>query len=351
MSLLNVPSVVRVGGGGPRHGPSYHYESSDEDEEPPKDVFDRLFKELVPRQGPPDTEDGSLLLAINNIARDLSVNGGDNMYWDPGHPDESYINEVYRKYVSLVSGYATELAPFMPDDLSVDDVMYHVDEYMECSVKGNDRTEAGLKLYDQVCDETEKTAYAVALYIDSKRMPLAILYASKNGHADVVQRLLEQGDPGKYGVASIYQAVIKGHTEVLRLLLADGRADPGRYGIDALYDAVQEGRTELVRLLLADGRVDPEGSALVAAAVRKHIDVVRLLLADGRSDPNHAVEVVAMMHSDPPARALMRLLLADGRVKHASVDKAITEATNKRKSIMVRLLRAWKDEHVHAASP
>lgn len=47
-----------------------------------------------------------------------------------------------------------------------------------------------------------------------------------------------------------------GHIDVVKALLADGHMDPGTDNSSALRWAHERGQTELVRLLLEDGRVD-----------------------------------------------------------------------------------------------
>jgi hypothetical protein len=104
-----------------------------------------------------------------------------------------------------------------------------------------------------------------------------------------------------------------GHTEVVRVLLADGRADPAWQRGRALLYAVFQGPLDTVRLLLADARVDPrmDGSIpLCAAAKCLRYDVVQRLLDDGRADPAALfLDMVA-----PLDTTISRLLLADGRV-------------------------------------
>lgn len=50
------------------------------------------------------------------------------------------------------------------------------------------------------------------------------------------------------------KASICGHTEIVRLLLADPRVDPTAGGDKAIMEAHRIGHAEVVRLLLADGR-------------------------------------------------------------------------------------------------
>lgn len=81
----------------------------------------------------------------------------------------------------------------------------------------------------------------------------------------------------------IREASYLGHTEMMKLLLADPRVDPSDYGNDALISAAEEGWTEIVQLLLADDRVKKDAGiqdnkALYGAVRSGFTDIVELLL-------------------------------------------------------------------------
>lgn len=104
--------------------------------------------------------------------------------------------------------------------------------------------------------------------------------AASNGHADVVKLLLERTCP-----PDIDQPARAGHTTVVAVLLADGRADPSENDNSALKWSAEEGHTAIVKLLLADPRVDPAadaGYALRKASELAHSDIVQVLGADPR---------------------------------------------------------------------
>ncbi len=63
--------------------------------------------------------------------------------------------------------------------------------------------------------------------------------------------------------------------------------NPSAENNDAIRWASKNGHTEVVKLLLADDRVDPssrDNSAIKLASSNSHSEVVKLLLADGRID-------------------------------------------------------------------
>ena len=91
-----------------------------------------------------------------------------------------------------------------------------------------------------------------------------IIYASTNGHSDVVEVLLQDGraDPTAGENCCIRNASYYGHTKVIELLLQDGRADPTAQNNFALRRACIYGRTDVVALLLQDGRVEATDQAI-----------------------------------------------------------------------------------------
>jgi hypothetical protein len=92
-----------------------------------------------------------------------------------------------------------------------------------------------------------------------------------------------------------------GHTEVIRVLLEDGRADP----TPLLAPAVFGGNEARVRLLLTDGHADPATNnsyALRVAAVSAHHTILQLLLEDGRADPSVALDLLLLFCEDPAFR-------------------------------------------------
>lgn len=111
--------------------------------------------------------------------------------------------------------------------------------------------------------------------------------AIEKGQTEVVRLLLPRISPAA-GNNAIKVASLMGHTEIVRMLLADPRLDPSVSENYAFTRACTHGHTEVVRLLLADSRVDPavDGNDAIGQACRHgRTEVVRLLLADSRVDP------------------------------------------------------------------
>jgi hypothetical protein len=80
------------------------------------------------------------------------------------------------------------------------------------------------------------------------------------GAAEVLCRLGRSPNEMICTTLAMFEAESKGHTEVVRVLLEDGRADPVWNDNQVLRTAIVCGRVAIVRLLLADGRADPATS-------------------------------------------------------------------------------------------
>ena len=127
----------------------------------------------------------------------------------------------------------------------------------------------------------------------------AIWIAAQEGHADVARLLLGAGaDPnatrGSDGCTTLWQPVFRGHLDVVRLLL-EGGADPnvgdGNTRSTPLMNAASMNRVEETRLLLKSGaNVDASQingyTALLHAAFEGHVEVARILLQAG-ADVDH----------------------------------------------------------------
>ena len=91
--------------------------------------------------------------------------------------------------------------------------------------------------------------------------------------------------PTWHGSSCLIFAAENGHTYIVQLLLADGRADPGMIDQYAINVAISNDHADTVAAFLGDPRVDPtagNGWVLKLALKRGHADVVSLLKADPR---------------------------------------------------------------------
>jgi uncharacterized membrane protein len=88
--------------------------------------------------------------------------------------------------------------------------------------------------------------------------------------------------------SALLSSVLNGHTEVLKVLLADERVDPGYDNDLLLHTAIDDGLyPEVIRLLLESDKVNPasrENLAIKEAAKKKPQKIAELLLATGKVD-------------------------------------------------------------------
>lgn len=130
----------------------------------------------------------------------------------------------------------------------------------------------------------------------------ALELASKNGHLEIVQELLNDARivPNLRKNSAIRAASAGGHESIVRTLLTDPRVSPEDMDDYCIGMASENGHDGVVELLLADPRVSPhadENFALIAAAENGHVKVVELLLKQPGVDPsahsNKALRVAA----------------------------------------------------------
>jgi ankyrin repeat protein len=143
--------------------------------------------------------------------------------------------------------------------------------------------------------------------------------ASENGHTEVIKLLLQDGriDPSGNDNYYIRMASQNGHTDIVKLLLQDKRVDPSDYNNSAIRGASINGHTDIVKLLLQDERVDPSligNYAIRGASINGHTDVVKLLLQDERVDPSDNNNYAIIRASQKGYIEIVKLLLQDGRV-------------------------------------
>lgn len=154
-------------------------------------------------------------------------------------------------------------------------------------------------------------------YVQLKAGKTITEYA-KMGEAEAVSTLLEDKDVTKTNANnSLMMASANGHSEVVKILLADRRVDPSANGGYAIMWPSVNGHLEVLRLLLADGRVDPsagDNQAIRLAAMTGHWEVIKLLLADGRADPSVNNNCAIESASADGNSEVVELLLADRRV-------------------------------------
>jgi uncharacterized protein len=122
----------------------------------------------------------------------------------------------------------------------------------------------------------------------------ALMYASEQGHSNVVEFLLKNGanpslqEPGA-GMTALMVSSAEGHVEVVRLLLqakADVNAKDSNLGATALLGAAEYGHIDVIKALIEAGadvnaKSKLNRTALMLSAVNGHTSTVNALLAAG----------------------------------------------------------------------
>jgi ankyrin repeat protein len=144
-----------------------------------------------------------------------------------------------------------------------------------------------------------------------------LAWAAKNNLEEVVERLLPRVNPAARNAghdSAIFVASLKGHTEVVRLLLADDLVNPSGHHNGPIILASRFGRTEVVGLLLADGRADPsaeDNAAIRTESAFGRTRVVELLLADNRVNSSAQDNDAIRLASQNGHAEVVELLLAE----------------------------------------
>lgn len=108
-------------------------------------------------------------------------------------------------------------------------------------------------------------------------------------------------------------AAMRGHQQIVKLLLEDSRCDPNSMTDFCIRTACRSGHTGIVKLLLQDKRANPAAIgniSLIAAILNGHEQIVQLLLQDPRVDPSD-LTLARPDHVKAPIKAL---LLSDSRI-------------------------------------
>ncbi|KAF8343244.1 ankyrin repeat-containing domain protein, partial [Amanita rubescens] len=190
----------------------------------------------------------------------------------------------------------------------------------------------------------------------------ALFAAAKEGHERLVVLLLEQGaDPNIQGQI-LHDAALKGHKNIVQLLIdngADVNAQGGNYG-HAIWAAMSEGYNEIVELLLQHGASPSvhsgydDAKALVVACKCGYRNMVEQLLDEG-VDANEGAYMVldkVSQHKHTPLHVaseyasedIVRLLLEKGvdvNIVGGHRGSALHTAAYHGKKEIVQLLLKW----------
>lgn len=111
-----------------------------------------------------------------------------------------------------------------------------------------------------------------------------------NGKVNDLISMLRAGiDPTMENHIAIQYAVESNNSEVVKILLNDGRVDPTINNYRPINAAIASGNLAITKLLLNDKRIDPtydNNSIFARASYYGQIEIVKLLFSDSRIDPS-----------------------------------------------------------------
>ena len=165
------------------------------------------------------------------------------------------------------------------------------------------------------------------MYTMYKALP-PLIFACKYGTLDEVRALLADpaNDPTESDEHSAILAVMDGdRADILKLLLADGRANPMFASGLPLTMAIQRNSVACAHALLDDPRVDPsvnENYAIICAARGNQLEIAKRLLTYPAVDPSVSDNNPILMASYHDYYEMAKLLMKDSRVNPAANNNA-----------------------------
>lgn len=154
------------------------------------------------------------------------------------------------------------------------------------------------------------------------------LTAVQQGNEIYVRRTIKDIDPTINENFAIKEASELGYTNIVRVLLADGRVDPTDDDNFSLRVASEGGHSDIVKLLLRDPRVSSkpiDGVILQNFIMFHNPDMVKLLLQYVDPSDNYAIQL-AVREQDPE---ILQILLDDPRVDPSGVLNMAKQIDNK----------------------
>jgi ankyrin repeat protein len=179
--------------------------------------------------------------------------------------------------------------------------------------------------------------YLLKGLIPTKEMFIEAIHA---GSTNVVRLLQTYIDVTSIRNYALLEAVRFGHTDIVRMLLADPRVQKVSLDGFALVNASGLGHTEIVKLLLKEGRIDPNtysGDPLKRACLYGQTDVVRVLLADPRTNFNYEPMQTAARYG---LVDIIKLFLAHPKVDVYMMESAFMAAMRDEQDAIVELIKA-----------
>jgi hypothetical protein len=169
-------------------------------------------------------------------------------------------------------------------------------------------------------------------------MTLVLSNAVSFGSIDIVDYLLKK--PINFNLRQcLYKAVVDVNEEAVNILLKDKRLDTEKLLINLVERSCKMGSTNILRLLLNDGRIEPLDDCILVAMSKGFTDIVILLLNDPRINPAIENNMVLMNAVRASNFHIVELLINNPRINFAFASNlALNIAIENKNTKMVKLL-------------
>jgi len=172
-----------------------------------------------------------------------------------------------------------------------------------------------------------------ALFQDPKQQLNEQLWeAVRKGDAASVTALLDKGADVnakyRYGTTALFKAAERGHTEVVKILLArgaDASVKDTFYKATAMTWALDGKHFEIVKLLLPKVPEDA-GDVLSTGVSESNQELVQAALATGKVSPEDMTVAMAGAMDDPKNASIVEALKKAGAVPPPTVDAAVLQS-------------------------
>lgn len=170
-----------------------------------------------------------------------------------------------------------------------------------------------------ICSESTEVALYLLPEVDpAAQNNKAIVVAASTGDTEIVRALLcsQTVNPSVRDNCALKSAIVDGYAEVVELLLSHPRTLlPDITDLrEAFGTAIKHNHSEVVRVLLADGRLDPSTYSFSNVCKKGSLEMFRVLYSDKRADwsvdRNAALRVARKLRRTE----IVTLLLQDERV-------------------------------------
>ncbi len=152
--------------------------------------------------------------------------------------------------------------------------------------------------------------------------------AVRKGDLAAVTALLDKGADVnakfRYGATALFKAAERGHTEIVKLLLARGadvKVKDTFYGATAMTWALSNGHVETVRALLEKDSSSVD-DVLMTGVREGNVALVEAALAKGGVKPETLTAALAALMDDKEKSAIAQMLIKAGAVPPVEIDAA-----------------------------